>query len=73
MFLLERKCPFTGTVNAMELPMTQREYFHGVTAWTKGVLIQNAFPMLNADQREFIKTGITPETWTNIFGEDTDA
>jgi hypothetical protein len=73
MFLLERKCPFTGTVNAMELPMTQREYFHGVTAWLKGALIQNAFPMLNADQREFIKTGITPETWTNIFGEDTDA
>jgi hypothetical protein len=73
MFLLERKCPFTGTVNAMELPMTQREYFHGVTAWLKGALIQVAFPTLNAEQREFIKTGITPEMLAKMFGEDADA
>jgi hypothetical protein len=29
--------------------------------------------MLNADQREFIKTGITPEMWAKMFGEDADA
>jgi hypothetical protein len=71
--LLERKCPFTGALNSMELPLTHREYDRGITKWEDGALIQVAFPTLTADQREFIKTGITPETWTNIFGEDTDA
>ena len=73
MLLLERKCPFTGTFNTMELPLTHREYDRGIAKWENGALIQVAFPTLTAEQREFIKTGITPETWANIFGEDTDA
>lgn len=35
--------------------------------WTmKRYFIQDAFPFLNADQREFIKTGLTPEAWDKI-------
>ena len=68
--LLERKCPFTGALNSMELPLTHREYDRGITKWEDGALIQVAFPTLTAEQREFVKTGITPEMWTKIFGED---
>jgi hypothetical protein len=70
MLLLERKCPFSGTLNTMELPLTEWEYSEGMSVWEDGALIQNAFPTLNAEQREFVKTGITPEMWTKIFGED---
>ena len=38
--------------------------------WRKGMNIQDAFPMLNADEREFLMTGITPEEWDDLFGEE---
>lgn len=69
MILLERKCPFTGVVNTMELPLTHGEYDRALNLWEDGALIQNAFPMLNADQREFVKTGITPAVWDSMFSE----
>jgi hypothetical protein len=31
-----------------------------------GELIQNAFPNLSAGDREFIKTGITEESWEEM-------
>ena len=70
MFFLERKCPFTGVFNTMELPLTVSEYDRGMNLWEDGALIQVAFPTLSAEHREFVKTGITPEMWTKIFGED---
>ena len=33
-----------------------------------GLPIQNAFPFLNPDQREFLQTGIASEEWEEIFG-----
>ena len=38
--------------------------------WACGKLAQNAFPQLNADDREFIMTGITPEEWNAAFGTE---
>ena len=35
------------------------------------VLIQDAFPFLTPDQREFMKTGMTQEDWDSMFKEDT--
>ena len=32
--------------------------------------IQNAFPDLNADEREFLLTGINPKEWNNLMKED---
>jgi len=40
-----------------------------IAAWQGGELIQNAMPNASADEREFIKTGITPEEWENTFGD----
>jgi hypothetical protein len=40
----------------MDLPVTMEQ----INRWQlDGVLIQDAFPNLNADEREFLKTGIT--------------
>jgi hypothetical protein len=35
-----------------------------------GVLVQDAFPYLNADIREFMITGTTPEEWNQIFPKE---
>lgn len=69
MILLERKCPFTGVFNTMELPLTEQEYAKCMDKREAGALIQVAFPMLNAEQREFVKTGITPAVWDSMFAE----
>jgi hypothetical protein len=52
----------------MELNVTQEQ----LTAWESGVNIQVAMPQLNADEREFIKTGVTPTEWNELFGEEED-
>lgn len=66
-----KRSPFTGEEYTMALPLTPEEFERQFTAWARdGVLIQNAFPTLNADEREFIKTGITPQEWAATFGED---
>ena len=60
---LERNSPLTGKVNSMEIEMDPADYL----AWQQGEVIQKAFPYLNADEREFIKTGITPSDWEEMF------
>jgi len=58
---------FTGRLNSMELPLRQRQ----IEFWKlSGTPIQRVFPHLSADQREFLMTGVTPEEWTDAFGED---
>ena len=60
-----RTSRLTGNTSAMELPITKEQ----LAAWVDGELIQNAMPQLNADQREFVMTGITPAEWQVAFGE----
>ena len=62
---LVRASDFTGEVNSMILNVTEKQiddYFND-----KGY-IQTIFPDLSASEREFIKTGCTPDEWKNIFG-----
>lgn len=68
--LLERKCPYTGRHNLMELPLTDAQYTRALDKWEQGAPIQVAFSMLTPMQREFILTGITPEKWHEIFGDE---
>ena len=58
--------PFTPKENTMELDITQAQ----LDRWQKGELIQNAFPYLTADEREFIKTGSTPDSWDVYLNEE---
>jgi hypothetical protein len=37
--------------------------------WVGGELIQNCFPYLSLEDREFMISGISPKGWEQIFGE----
>ena len=39
-------------------------------AWQQGELIQEAFPELDADQRELLISGICPKCWDEMFPSD---
>ena len=64
---LTRSSDFTGDVNSMVLPVTQgmldRYYMLGEN-------VQDVFPTLDADQREFIKPGCTPAEWDSLCGNE---
>lgn len=64
------KSPLSGKVNTMELPLSEEQFNAAFDAWNRGTLIQSAFPTLTADQREFIKTGISGAEWEAIFGPE---
>ena len=67
--LLTMKSQLTGQVHSMELNVTEQQlstYFSG------GGLLQNVCPQLTPPEREFIKTGITPEEWVSVFGSGED-
>jgi hypothetical protein len=65
--IIERTSQLTGVTHKKEINVTEKEleyYYNG------NGCIQNIFPYLSADDREFIKTGITSEEWDNLFGEE---
>ena len=61
---ITRTSRLTGNTSVMDLPITREQ----LAAWVDGELIQNAMPQLDADQREFVLTGITPAEWNEAFG-----
>ena len=68
--IITRRSPFTGKINHMEIPLSHAEFEKRFTLWQSGMLIQDACPMLDAGQREFIKTGITPQEWDEMFKDE---
>lgn len=55
----------TGKSHTMDLPVTPNQ----ISRYEKGEgLIQQIFPNLSPAEREFLKTGITPEEWNAYFG-----
>lgn len=63
---ITKTCPFTHKSNTLDVPVTQAQ----LDAWHGGMLIQDAMPDLSADEREFLMTGIMPDTWDELFGEE---
>tara|TARA_R110000822_G_scaffold87809_2_gene203996 strand:+ start:235 stop:438 length:204 start_codon:yes stop_codon:yes gene_type:complete len=64
---ITKTSPFTGKVATLDLPITQER----IDAWQNdNTMVQEAFPELNADQREFLMTGITAEEWDHFIKED---
>ena len=59
--------PFTGRLNTLDIPIEEEEYTDYLMG---GVSIQRMFPHLTPDEREFIMTGITADSWAETFGED---
>ena len=63
---ITRVSPFSNKKTTLEINVTARQ----IASWEKGELIQDAMPNLTPDEREFIKTGVTPDEWDDIFGVD---
>ena len=61
---VSRVSPFTGIGHTKILPITRQQ----VEDWRNGKLLQCAFPQLDADDREFLMTGITGPEWNEEFG-----
>ena len=62
-FTLEGRCPFCGEIFHITVPT------EGYVLWKyEGVLIQEALPMLTANEREQLISGICPKCWDGLFG-----
>lgn len=62
--LVTRLSPFSHTRNTIDLDITPEQ----LARYEQGnELIQNVFPDLSPEHREFIMTGITPEEWEASF------
>lgn len=57
-------CPFCGRANGVEV--NEKDYLD----WQDGALAQDAFPYLNANEREMLISGICPTCWFNTFGSE---
>ena len=67
MTLISRTSLITGRVNNMELPVTEAM----IAEWVESDLkIQDAFPTLSVDHREFLLSGATPEEFDEFFSEE---
>lgn len=63
---ITRTSVVSGKTTTREIDVTQDQ----IDVWEAGELAQDAFPHLSADDREFIMSGITPEEWEELFGND---
>jgi hypothetical protein len=68
--LIEKTSDLSGKLTEMLIGINFNDFVKAFDAWDSGELIQNAFPTLSADEREFIKTGILPKEWDAMFGEE---
>jgi hypothetical protein len=69
MYKIYNTSMFTGELRSMDMPVSPAK----IQAWRESPdrpLIQDAFPELTVDQREFILTGIIPNEWEGFFSED---
>ena len=53
----------SGKLHMKDLPVTEIQ----MERWKRGALVQDVFPELTPDQREFILSGITPDEWADTF------
>lgn len=63
--ILKRKSILSGKVRELEIDITEQQYLDFQN--DKLGLIQNAFPHLSRDEREFMISGIHPDEWDEIF------
>lgn len=62
----------TGEENTRTLPMSKSRIMRGLADHAAGKRIQDVFPNISNDDREFLMTGITPEEWDAAFNDDDD-
>jgi GH24 family phage-related lysozyme (muramidase) len=58
--IIRQTDPFTNKVNTRDIDVTAEQ----LDRWRNGgEMIQNVMPHLTPDEREFLMTGIMPESW----------
>ena len=66
MIEIERVSPLTGITNKMYMDISAEQ----VGEWNRPAgerrLVQDIFPNLSEDEREFIMTGYTPQDWKKM-------
>ena len=55
--------------NVVDFPMNIKIFEVCLEKRKNGMMVQQAFPRLNADFREFLISGIVPGKWDELFGE----
>lgn len=61
-YVIVRTCPFCQKGSRVKVPGS------GLWKWEHGEFVQNAFPDLDADQREQVMTGTHPDCWDAALG-----
>lgn len=78
MVKVTRTSQFTGRESTMEINITQEELDAGLKrSWSANPGVgtehmQNIFPQLSADEREFLMTGCHPDEWNEMFSSEED-
>ena len=67
--LITRTSLATGITRTMDLPVNEQQL---IIYATTSALVQDVFPQLSDDEREFLLSGMTKEEWDEIH-EDWDA
>ena len=57
--IITKTSPLTGMLNTMDINLTELQ----IAQQERGILIQEAMPLLTRDEREFIMTGFTAADW----------
>jgi len=70
MIQVTRQSVLTRQINTMELPILQEHL--DIYDTVGDILVQDAFPNLNVEQREFLISGITPQEWNKYIGDFND-
>jgi hypothetical protein len=63
--LVRKTSILSGVERVREMDVTQEQ----LQRWASGEKVQNVFPHLSADDREFIMTGVTGEEWEEFWEE----
>ncbi len=61
------QCPFCGHTHEVEVNKVD------FLDWLAGMMAQDAFPYLSADEREMLITGIDSKCWNKYFGSDEES
>ena len=68
-----RKSIHSGEMNSVILNLDFIDFTVRFQSWIqREELIQDLFPSLSSDEREFIQTGITRDEWDEMFGDESE-
>lgn len=67
--LITKRSSISGKIHTRDIDVTEAQ----LERYREGLpCIQDVFPGLSVNDREFIKTGITPEEWDALFSGEGD-